>query len=67
MTETTLSAIYCPLEQHLMIESGKVYVVPDQIARCFSSTDDIRFVRAWAAMNRLIPPNGEVGYFEGVA
>lgn len=64
MTENTLSAIYCPQERHLMTESGKVYIVPEQVARSFTSTNDLSFVRAWAALNSLIPSHGEVGYFE---
>lgn len=67
MTETTLAAIYCPETRQLMIESGKVYIVPEQIARSFTSTRDMRFIRAWASMRKLIPAYGEVGYFEEAA
>ena len=44
-----------------MVESGRVFKVPEQIARTFSSSDpDTRFVKSWAVIHRLIPSDGQV-------
>lgn len=58
-------ALYCPKLKELMVDSGRIYRVPDQIAATVKpSNPDTRFVKAWAAMHRLIPPAGVVSVFE---
>lgn len=59
-----LSAIYCHEQRELMLESGRVIIVPEPIARSCSETNDTRFIRAWAIIHNLIPASGQVGFFE---
>lgn len=57
----TNAALFCQELKELMIESGRVFKVPDQIARTVSSVNpDTRFVRSWAVIHRLIPSDGQV-------
>ena len=45
----------------LMVESGRIFKVPEQIARTVEPAQpDTRFVRTWAVIHRLIPADGEV-------
>ncbi|MFA7523378.1 MAG: hypothetical protein WCY71_10695 [Halothiobacillaceae bacterium] len=61
---SNLSAIYCHEQRELMLESGRVIIVPEPIARSCTGTKDTRFIQAWAVMKQLIPANGQIGYFE---
>lgn len=64
METPALSAIYCHELRELMLESGRSIRVPEPIAKSAESTKDTRFIKAWAAMHRLIPAHGVIGYFE---
>ena len=58
---TTANALFCQELKELMVESGRVFKVPEQIARTFSSSDpDTRFVKSCAVIHRLIPSDGQV-------
>ena len=58
---TAANALFCQELKELMVESGRVFKVPEQIARTFSSSDpDTRFVKSWAVIHRLIPSDGQV-------
>ncbi len=63
-TKQIPSAIYCPELRELMLESGRVIRVPEAVAKAGDETKDPRFVKAWAAMNQLIPATGVIGIFE---
>ena len=52
-------ALYCPILRELMVESGRVFLVPEQIASTVNPQNpEMRFVKAWAVMHRLIPAHG---------
>lgn len=58
---TAASALFCQELKELMVESGRVFKVPEQIARTVSPSDpDTRFVKSWAVIHRLIPSDGQV-------
>lgn len=58
---TAANALFCQELKELMVESGRVFKVPEQIARTVSSSDpDTRFVKSWAVIHRLIPSDGQV-------
>jgi hypothetical protein len=58
-------ALYCPELKELMIDSGRVFLVPDQIAATVKKANpDTRFVKAWAVLHRLIPAPGAVSVLE---
>ncbi|QCT95427.1 hypothetical protein FEV13_00305 (plasmid) [Stutzerimonas degradans] len=60
-------ALYCPELKELMIDSGRIYLVPDQIAVTVKKDNpDTRFVKQWAVMHRLISPAGAVTVLEAV-
>ena len=64
MTTQTPSAIYCPELRELMLESGRSIRVPEVVAKADDDSRETRFVKAWAAMNQLIPAHGFIGVFE---
>ena len=58
-------ALYCPELKELMIDSGRVFLVPDQNAATVKKANpDTRFVKAWAVLHRLIPASGAVSVLE---
>lgn len=64
-TKQEAMALYCPKLQELMIDSGRVYRVPDVIAATVDAeTLNTRFVKAWAVMHRLISSEANVAVFE---
>ena len=61
LTMSTPSALFCQELNELMIESGRIFKVPEQIARTVSTSDpDTRFVKWWAVIHHLIPREGQV-------
>jgi len=57
-------ALYCPELQELMIDSGRSFRVPDQIAATVDpKAANTRFVKAWAAIHKLIPADCDVSIF----
>ncbi|WP_137887455.1 hypothetical protein [Pseudomonas sp. 2FE] len=55
------NALFCQELNELMIESGRVFKVPEQIAKTVGGNDpDTRFVKSWAVIHRLIPSDGNV-------
>ncbi|MDX1296762.1 MAG: hypothetical protein R3260_00765 [Pseudomonas sp.] len=64
-TKQEAIALYCPKLKELMIDSGRVFRVPDPIAATVTPESlNTRFVKAWAVMHRLIPSTGAVSVFE---
>lgn len=58
-------ALYCPELKELMIDSGRTFRVPDQIAATVTSDSlNTRFVKAWAVLHKLIPSSGLVSVLE---
>lgn len=57
-------ALFCQEHKELMVESGRIFKVPERIARTVSSSDpDTRFVKSWAVIHHLIPSDGQVLVF----
>jgi len=47
-----------------MIDSGRTFKVPAQIAATVSKANpDTRFVKSWAVIHRLLPSDAEVTVF----
>lgn len=58
-------ALYCPELKELMIDSGRVFRVPEPIAATVEKeTLETRFVKAWAVMHKLIPSTANVTVLE---
>lgn len=58
---TATNALFCQELNELMVDSGRVFKVPEQIARTVTADDpDTRFVKSWAVIHRLIPSDGQV-------
>lgn len=58
---TAANALFCQELKELMVESGRTFKVPEQIAKTVSPAEpDTRFVRSWAVIHRLIPNDGQV-------
>lgn len=54
-------ALYCPELKELMIDSGRVFRVPEPIAATVDQASlDTRYVKAWAVMHKLIPGTASV-------
>lgn len=63
-TQRETVALYCSELQHLMVDSGRTFRVPDQIAATVSKKDpDTRYVKSWACIHGLIPRDAEVAVF----
>lgn len=58
---SNVSAFFCHELDELMVESGRIFKVPPQIARTVNPHNpDPRFVKSWAVIHRLIPADSEV-------
>ncbi|SEJ63006.1 hypothetical protein SAMN04244572_04712 [Azotobacter beijerinckii] len=58
-------AIFCRERDELMIDSGRIFKVPPQVARTVSAdAPDTRFVKSWAVMYRLIPAHAQVTFLQ---
>ncbi|HHG4593437.1 hypothetical protein [Pseudomonas aeruginosa] len=58
---TTAKALFCKELNELLVESGRRFLVPEQIAKTVNCADpDTRFVKSWAVIHKLIPADGEV-------
>jgi len=61
MTMPTANAYFCRSMSQLSVESGRTFKVPPQIARTVSPTNpDPRYIRTWAVIHGLIPPDAKV-------
>ena len=57
-------ALYCLDLCELMIDSGRTFKVPAQIAATVTRANpDTRFVKSWAVIHRLIPSEAQVSVF----
>lgn len=58
-------AIFCRELNELMIDSGRIFKVPPQIARTVSAdAPDTRFVKSWAVIFGLIPAHAQVSVLQ---
>lgn len=64
MNKPSSHAIYCHELRELMLESGRTFRVPEQLAKSVDGSNDTRFIKAWAAMNGLVPHDGTISFLE---
>jgi len=60
-TMPATKAFFSHASSQLRVESGRIFLVPPQIARTVSPRNpDPRFVQTWAVLHGLIPADGKV-------
>lgn len=58
----TLLAVYLVENQELMLQGGVCYPVPPAVAKTVTPAMlDLRFVKRWACMKRLLPDGADIG------